>query len=105
MAQQIADLYREFARGVLLLGLLAAVGATVAAWVLERRASAAAAGGGAASLADGWFLALAGLTIALGFLLVAGFTLVTLALAGVAYLAWLAIVVLWRRRTAAPLQA
>jgi hypothetical protein len=100
VAQQIADSYREFARGVLLVGLLAAVGATVAAWVLERRASAATAGGGAASLADGWFLALAGLTIALGFLLVAGFTLVTLALAGVAYLAWLAIVVLWRRRAA-----
>ena len=98
VAQQIADSYREFGRGVLLIGLVAAVGATVAAWVLERRA--AASGGGTTSLPDGWFLALAGLAVALVALLVIGFTFATLALVGVAYLIWLAFVVLWRRRTA-----
>ncbi len=89
VAQQIAASYREFARSVLLVGLVAAVGATLAAWVLERRAGSGAAGDGTTSLADGWFLALAGLTIALALLLVVGFTVVTLALVGVAYVAWL----------------
>ena len=100
VAQQIADSYREFARGVVLLGLVAAVGATVAAWMLERRDAAASAGGGTA-VTDGWFLALAGLAVALVVLLVVGFTLATLVLAGVAYLVWLAFVVLWRRRRTA----
>jgi hypothetical protein len=98
VAQQIADSYREFAQSVLLIGLVAAVGATLAAWVLERRA--AASGEGTTSLADGWFLALAGLAVALAVLLVVGFTLATLALVGAAYLVWLAAIVLWRRRTA-----
>jgi hypothetical protein len=98
VAQQIADSYREFARSVLLIGLVAAVGATLAAWVLERRA--AASGEGTTSLADGWFLALAGLAVALAVLLVVGFTLATLALVAAAYLVWLAAIVLWRRRTA-----
>jgi hypothetical protein len=98
VAQQVADSYREFARGVLLIGLLAAVGATVAAWVLERRADASAEG--TTSLADGWFLALAGLAGALALLLVVGFTVVTLVLVAVAYVAWLAVIVLLRRRTA-----
>ena len=98
VAQQIAASYREFARSVLLIGLVAAVGATLAAWVLERRADAS--GEGTTSLADGWFLALAGLAIALAVLLVVGFTVVTLALVAAAYVAWLAAIVLWRRRTA-----
>jgi hypothetical protein len=104
VAQQIADSYREFARAVLLLGLLAAVGATVAAWVLERQ-EAASATGAASSIADGWFLALAGLAVALTLLLVAGFTMATLAVVGVAYVVWLAVVVLLRRRSAAAVPA
>jgi len=103
VAQQIADSYREFARGVLLIGLVAAVGATLAAWVLERRT--AASGEGTTSLADGWFLALAGLAVALAVLLVVGLTLATLAVIGVAYLVWLAAIVLWRRRTATAVPA
>lgn len=98
VARQIADSYREFARSVLLLGLIAAVGATLAAWVLERRA--ADSGEGTTSLADGWFLALGGLAVALAVLLVVGFTLATLAVVAAAYLASLAVIVLWRRRTA-----
>jgi hypothetical protein len=98
VAQQIASSYREFARSVLLIGLVAAAGATLAAWVLERRADAS--GEGTTSLADGWFLALAGLAIALAVLLAVGVTVVTLALVAAAYVAWLVAILLWRRRTA-----
>jgi hypothetical protein len=104
VAQQIAESYREFARGVLLLGLVAAVGATVAAWLLERREAAASAGGETA-VTDGWFLALAGLAVALAVLLVVGLTLATLVLVAVGYLVWLAFVILWRRRSAAAVPA
>ena len=62
VVQEIADSYREFARGVLLLGLVAAVAATAATWLLERRAGAESTAAGIARLVDGWFLALAGLT-------------------------------------------
>lgn len=94
---QIAESYRAFAGGILLIGLIVAIGGTVAAWVLER--SAARGGdGGSASLADGWFLTLAGLCAALVALLALGLTWVTLAVIGLAYLAWLVVVFLARRR-------
>jgi len=104
VAQQVADSYREFARGVLLLGLLAAAGATAAAWMLERR-DAAESAGDATGVTDGWFLALAGLAVGLAVLLVVGVTVTTLVLVAVAYLVWLAFVVLWRRRAAAAVPA
>lgn len=99
--QEIADSYREFARIVLLIGLVAAVGATAAAWRLARRASAESSSGGLASLADGWFLALAGLTVALASLLVIGLTMLTLVIVVGAYIVWLAVVAWSRRREAA----
>jgi len=98
VVQQIADSYREFARIVLLTGLAAAVAATAAAWLLERRASAGSRKGGLGSLADGWFLALAGLTVALAVLLVVGLTMATLVLVAAAYVVWLAVVAWSRRR-------
>jgi len=101
VVQEIADSYREFARVVLLIGLVAAVGATAAAWLLERRASAGSGPSGLAGLADGWFLALAGLTIALAALLVVGLTVATLVLVAGAYVVWLAVVAWSRRREAA----
>jgi hypothetical protein len=101
VVQEIADSYREFARIVLLIGLAAAVGATAAAWRLERRASAESSSGGLASLADGWFLALAGLTVALASLLVIGLTMLTLVIVVGAYIVWLAVVAWSRRREAA----
>ena len=61
----LANSYRQFARGVLLLGLVAAVAATAAVWLIERRAGATTASGVPASVVDGWFLALAGLVVAL----------------------------------------
>jgi hypothetical protein len=104
--KEVAASYREFARIILLIGLGAAVGATAAAWLLERRASAAsgaasgtrAGAGGLGSLADGWFLALAGLTVALTTLLVVGLSMATLVLVAVAYAVWLVVVVRSRRR-------
>lgn len=101
VVQEIADSYREFARIVLLIGLVAAVGATLAAWRLERRASAGSSSSGLASLADGWFLALAGLTVALASLLVIGLTMTTLLIVVAAYVVWLGVVAWSRRREAA----
>ena len=103
--QAIADSYREFARVVLLIGLAAAVGATAAAWLLERRAGTSSGGRDLASLADGWFLALAGLTVALITLLVVGLTAATLALVAGAYLVWLGVLAWSRRREGAQVQA
>lgn len=94
--QEIAASYREFARVILLIALVAAVVATAAAWLLERRANAAG-GRGPASVADGWFLALAGMIIALAALLLLGLTTVTLVLVAGAYAVWLAVVA-WSRR-------
>jgi hypothetical protein len=98
--QQIADSYREFARVVLLIGLVAAVVATAAAWLLERRAGAEARGRGLTSVADGWFLALAGLVVALVALLLVGLTAATLLIVAAAYAIWLVVVLLSRRRAA-----
>jgi hypothetical protein len=94
---QIADSYRAFAGGILLIGLIVAIGGTIAAWLLERRAGEAD-GGRNASLADGWFLVLAGLCAALVALLALGLTWATLAIIGVAYLGWLVVVAMARRR-------
>jgi hypothetical protein len=97
----VAQSYREFARVILLISLVVAVGATAAAWYLERRDSEAA--GEPASIVaavDGWFLALAGLSVALGALLFVGLTALTLALVVLAYGAWLVVVVRWRRAVA-----
>ncbi len=99
--QEIADLYREFARIVLLVGLVAAVAATGAAWLLERRASVEAHGRGLASVADGWFLALAGLVVALAALLLVGLTVATLLVVAAAYAVWLAVVFRSLRKGAA----
>jgi hypothetical protein len=98
IVQEIADSYREFARSILLLGLVAAVGATAATWLLERRAAAEASAAGVARIVDGWFLALAGLTIALATLLVIGLTMVTLLIVVAAYVVWLGVVAWSRRR-------
>lgn len=107
--QAVADSYREFARVVLLIGLVAAMGATAAAWALERRASAepspAAGAGNLAGLADAWFLALAGLVIALIVLLVVGLTWGTLAVVAAAYVVWLAVVAWTRSREGAAVAA
>lgn len=97
VVREIADSYREFARGVLLLGLVAAVAATAATWLLERRAGTESTAAGIARLVDGWFLALAGLTIALATLLVVGLTMVTLLIVAGAYVVWLAVVARSRR--------
>jgi hypothetical protein len=100
VVREIADSYREFARVVLLIGIAAAVGATAAAWLLERRASAAFGARGLAGVADGWFLALAGLVVALVALLVVGLTAVTLVVVAAAYVVWLVVVIRARRHDA-----
>ena len=92
----LASSYRQFARGVLLLGLVAAVAATAAVWLIERRA-----GAGTTSFVDGWFLALAGLVVALVALLLLGLTAPTLVVVALAWLVWL-VVVLRSRRPATP---
>lgn len=94
----VAESYRAFAGGILLVGLIVAIGGTAAAWLLERRAAREGGAGGAGSLADGWFLVLAGLCVALVALLALGLTTLTLAVVGVAYLGWLVVVVVARRR-------
>lgn len=94
----VADSYRAFAGGILLIGLLVAIGGTAATWLLERRAAREGSTGGAGSLADGWFLVLAGLCVALVALLALGLTTATLAVVGAVYLAWLVVVLLARRR-------
>lgn len=100
----VADSYRAFAGGILLVGLLVAIGGTAAAWLLERRAVRAGEIG-VASLADGWFLALGGLCAALVLLLALGLTPATLAIVGLAWLVWLVVVLLAGRRGEAPTAA
>ena len=65
---------------------------------MERRADDESAAGGIARLADGWFLALAGLCVALAALLVVGLTLASLVVVAVAYAVWLAFVAWSGRR-------
>jgi hypothetical protein len=94
----VADSYRAFAGGILLVGLLVAIGGTAATWLLERRAAQEGGAGATGSLADGWFLVLAGLCVALVALLALGLTTATLAVVGAVYVAWLVVVLLARRR-------
>jgi hypothetical protein len=101
----LANSYREFARGVLLIGLVAAVAATAAVWFIERRAGATTASGMPATVVDGWFLALAGLVVALVALLLLGLTVPTLVVVAVAWVGWLVAVLRWRRRPAQPVPA
>jgi hypothetical protein len=96
--RQVADSYRAFAGGILLVGLIVAIGGTAAAWLLERQAAREGRADGAGSLADGWFLVLAGLCVALVALLALGLTATTLAVVGLAYVGWLVVVLLARRR-------
>ena len=100
VAEQVAASYREFARVILLLGLVAAVVATAAAWLLERRARAASDPGQPSRMLDGWFLALVGLSVALAALILVGLTVATFVLVAVAYLVWLGVVI-WTSRRAA----
>jgi hypothetical protein len=93
----IADDYREFGRLVLLLGLILAIGATVAVWALERRMSPETR---LTEAAGGWFLALAGLCVVLGGLLVTGLTALTGLVAVVVYVAWVALIAWWLRSRA-----
>jgi hypothetical protein len=92
----VAQSYREFARWVLLIALVAAVAATATAWLIERRARPET-GGEAGSILDGWFLAFVGMSVALAALLLVGLTGVTLVLVGIALLVWLVAVIAWRR--------
>ncbi len=93
----LANSYRQFARGVLLIGLIAAAAATAAVWLIERRAGTTTASGVPASVVDGWFLALAGLVVALVALLVVGLTGPTLAVVAIAWVIWLFAVLRSRR--------
>jgi len=89
----IASSYRQFARGVLLIGLVAAVAATAAVWLIERRSGETTAAGVPATVVDGWFLALAGLVVALVALLLLGLTVATLAVVAIAWVVWLVVVI------------
>ncbi len=93
----IADSYREFARVILLISLAAAVVATAISWLLVRRAAETGAGGRTDAV-GGWFLALAGLSVALLALLLVGLTAATFAIVLVAYVVWLVVVIRSRRR-------
>lgn len=93
--------YRELTQIALLLALLAAVVATAVAWVLDRRARAEGGVASEVSIADGWFLAIAGLCIALAALILVGLTLASFAIVALAYVAWVVIVVRTRRRAPA----
>ena len=98
----LASSYRQFARGVLLLGLVAAVAATAAVWLIERRAGTTTASGVPSSVVDGWFLALAGLVVALVALLLLGLTVPTLVVVAIAWVVWLVAVLRWRRSASSP---
>lgn len=100
VVQEIADSYREFARFVLLIGLVAAVVATVAAWLLESDARARPEPAELVKASDGWFLGLAGLSVTLAALIIAGLNALTLALAAGGFAIWLAVVFRMRRRAA-----
>jgi hypothetical protein len=97
----LATSYRELTEIALLLALVAAVVATAVAWALDRRARAAGADPGEVSIADGWFLAIAGLCIALAALILAGLTLASFLAVALAYVVWLVIVARTRRRAPA----
>jgi hypothetical protein len=98
IARTAADAYREFARLVLAIALAAAAIATILSYRIERQAADGSAAGGIARVADGWFLALAGLCIALAALLVVGLTLASLVVVAAAYAGWLAFVAWSARR-------
>jgi hypothetical protein len=93
---EIASSYREFARIVLMLALVAAVVAALAEWLVGRSARAAGADGRTGAV-GGWFLAFAGLALALATLLVIGLTVATFAIVAVVYIAWI-LVILWASR-------
>lgn len=95
----IANSYREFARSLLVIGLVAAIAATASAWLIQPR-DATSGAGVPATVVDGWFLALVGLIVALGMLLLLGLTVVTLAVIAGAWVVWLAAVYRWRRSAA-----
>jgi hypothetical protein len=101
IVKDVADSYREFARVILLISVLAAVIATAASWLVERRARAEAAARGVEGVDDGWFLTLAGLSLALAALLVVGLTAASLVVVVAAYLVWLVVLVRWRRQAGA----
>jgi hypothetical protein len=98
IVQQVADAYREFARIVLAIALLAAVVTTAIAYVIERRAGATSVAGGVVRVADGWFLALAGLCVALAVLLIVGLAAASLVVVAACYAVWLGILVRSGRR-------
>ncbi len=102
---EIAASYREFARIVLLLTLVAAVIATTAEWLVARRTPAQPGTGGRRSAADGWFLALAGLCIALAALLLVGLTLATLVIVALAYAVWIVVILRSTRGATGPAAA
>lgn len=95
--EALAGSYRQVTQVALLLALVAAVVATVVAWALSRRARDS---GSAAeeSIADGWFLGIAGLCIALAALILVGLTLGSFVIAAVAYIGWAVIIVRTRRK-------
>ena len=97
IARTAADAYREFARLVLLIALAAAAIATILSYRIERQAADGSAAGGIARVADGWFLALAGLSVALAALLVVGLTLASLVVVAAACAGWL-VFVAWSAR-------
>lgn len=94
----LAASYRELTQVAIVVALVAAVGATIVAWVLDRQARAEQPGSPSSSIADGWFLAIAGLCVALAALIAAGLTIGSLAIVAIAYAAWLVIVIRTRHR-------
>ncbi len=94
----LAASYRELTQTALLLALVAAVVATAAAWVLNRSVRADQPNTAQASIADGWFLAIAGLCIALAALVLVGVTIASLVIVTIAYVAWIVVVVRTRHR-------
>jgi hypothetical protein len=94
----LAASYRELTQVAVIVALVAAVVATIVAWVLDRRVRAEQPGSPKSSLADGWFLALAGLCVALGALIVVGLTLGSFVIVAIAYVAWLVVVARTRAR-------
>jgi hypothetical protein len=100
VVEALAVSYRELTQVAIVAAVVAAVGATIVAWALDRRARAGQPGGTRSSLADGWFLAIVGLCVALAVLIAAGLTLGSLIVVSIAYAAWLVIVVRTRHRGA-----
>jgi hypothetical protein len=92
IVEALATSYRELTQAALLVALLAAVVATVVAWILDRRARADRPETAQASIADGWFLGIAGLCIALAALILVGVTIASLVIVAIAYAAWVVVV-------------